>query len=488
MCWLTGVAPTVSSVSATNGIYKAGAVIPVSVLFSEAVTVTGTPQLTLETGTTDRVVNYTSGTGTNTLVFNYTVQAGDTSSDLDYSAINSLSLNSGTIRDAAGNNATLTLPAPGAVNSLGDTSNIIVDGVPPTNTVSSCSFSADTGASSTDFITNTAAQTISGMLSANIVSGEYVQVSIDNGSTWNTATATVGQNAWSLAGVTLLGSNTLRVKVTDTAGNDGAVLNQAYVLDSAAPAAPSAPDMTAGTDSGLSSTDNITNDTTPTFTGTAEANSTVTLYDTDGTTVLGSATAVGGTWSITSSALSLGAHTVTAKATDAAGNTGVASSGLSITIDATAPSAPIISTLPQTINAGSITISGPAEAEATITITGGAAPATGTATGGNYSISVNLTQDAVNTLSVKATDAAGNESLAASVAIAEDSTPPAVPTITTGTQTVNTASITIIGTAEAGAAITITGGSSTATGTANGSQEYSIIVGLTLNSGKHTIG
>ena len=34
----------------------------------------GTPQLTLETGTTDRVVNYASGNGTSTLTFSYTVQ------------------------------------------------------------------------------------------------------------------------------------------------------------------------------------------------------------------------------------------------------------------------------------------------------------------------------------------------------------------------------------------------------------------------------
>lgn len=39
-------------------------------------TVTGTPTLTLETGSTDRVINYASGTGTSVLTFNYTVQAG----------------------------------------------------------------------------------------------------------------------------------------------------------------------------------------------------------------------------------------------------------------------------------------------------------------------------------------------------------------------------------------------------------------------------
>src|SRR5258708_6503656 len=90
--------------------------------------------------------------------------------------------------------------------------------------------------------------------------------------------------------------------------------------------------------------DNITNDNTPTVTGSgAEAGATVTLYDTNGTTVLGTAVADGsGNWSITSSALSQGSHTLTAKQTDIAGNTSGASAGLAVTIDTTAaaPSAP----------------------------------------------------------------------------------------------------------------------------------------------------
>ncbi|MEJ6024389.1 Ig-like domain-containing protein, partial [Ramlibacter sp. PS4R-6] len=115
----------------------------------------------------------------------------------------------------------------------------------------------------------------------------------------------------------------------------------AVTIDTTAPAAPSAPDLTAGTDSGSSSTDNITNDNTPTFTGTAEANSSVTLYDTDGTTVVGTGSADGsGNWSITVSTLGDGAHTITAKATDAAGNTSAAGTGLSVTVDTAAPSAP----------------------------------------------------------------------------------------------------------------------------------------------------
>ena len=112
--------PTVTDVTSTtsNGSYKQGQAIAITIGFSEVVNVTGTPQLTLETGGSDAVVNYSSGTGSNTLTFNYTIGAGQTSSDLDYKATNSLALNGGTIKDAALNAATLTLASPGAANSL----------------------------------------------------------------------------------------------------------------------------------------------------------------------------------------------------------------------------------------------------------------------------------------------------------------------------------------------------------------------------------
>ncbi|WP_312347100.1 fibronectin type III domain-containing protein [Stenotrophomonas acidaminiphila] len=130
---IDGVAPTVSGVtsSTANGTYKAGEVVSIQVDFSEAVTVTGTPQLALETGATDRAVNYASGSGTSTLTFDYTVQAGDTSADLDYVSTTALALNGGTIKDAAGNTATLTLPVPGAANSLGANKALVIDGAAP---------------------------------------------------------------------------------------------------------------------------------------------------------------------------------------------------------------------------------------------------------------------------------------------------------------------------------------------------------------------
>ncbi len=125
--------PTVLSVSssATNGYFKQAGIIDIAISFSEAVSVTGTPQLGLETGTVDQAADYFGGTGTATLVFRYTVQAGDTSTDLDYLATTALTLNSGAIRDAVLNDAVLTLPSPAAAGSLGANKNFFVDTTAP---------------------------------------------------------------------------------------------------------------------------------------------------------------------------------------------------------------------------------------------------------------------------------------------------------------------------------------------------------------------
>ena len=122
-----------------------GNTINLKIVFDDAVTVntvSGTPQLTLKTdnapGTTNSTADYTSGSGTVNLIFQYTVSPTDYSSDLNYEATTSLSLNSGTMRDASGNNATLTLPATDAAGALGQKKDFWIDGVAPaTNTVGS---------------------------------------------------------------------------------------------------------------------------------------------------------------------------------------------------------------------------------------------------------------------------------------------------------------------------------------------------------------
>ena len=148
------------------------------------------------------------------------------------------------------------------------------------------------------------------------------------------------------------------------------------------------------------------NDTTLTIDGTAELGSTVTVYDTDGTTVLGTGVATGGAGPITTSALSEGAHTLTSKATDAAGNQGAASTAFHVTIDTLAPAAPVIGSVTDDVvpvtgtvadngssNDTTLTIGGTAEAGSTVTIydtDGTTVLGTGVATGGNYSITTSV--------------------------------------------------------------------------------------------------
>ena len=124
---------TVTSITspATDGSYKAGTVIPILVTFDAPVVVTGTPQLTLQTETTNCSANYSSGSGTATLAFSYTVQPGDTSADLDYLGTTALALSGGTICGSDGMNAAVTLPAPGTAGSLGANKNLVIDTTPP---------------------------------------------------------------------------------------------------------------------------------------------------------------------------------------------------------------------------------------------------------------------------------------------------------------------------------------------------------------------
>jgi hypothetical protein len=115
-------APIVTNVTSNkdDGSWGVSEVIPVQVTFSENISVTGTPRITLETGANDAIVDFSSVSG-NMATFNYTVSAGQHSSDLDYFATSSLVLNGGTIKDQDGSitNAVLTLPSPGTPGSLG---------------------------------------------------------------------------------------------------------------------------------------------------------------------------------------------------------------------------------------------------------------------------------------------------------------------------------------------------------------------------------
>jgi hypothetical protein len=122
------------SSSNSNGTYTVGSTaISIQVNFRTAVNVTGTPKLELETGDTNRLADYSSGSGTTSLTFTYVVSAGDTSADLDYASINSLTLNGGTIvATSDSTDAILNLPAPGATGSLRANKALVIDTTAPT--------------------------------------------------------------------------------------------------------------------------------------------------------------------------------------------------------------------------------------------------------------------------------------------------------------------------------------------------------------------
>jgi hypothetical protein len=248
---IDGNVPTVSSVSSTtaDGAYNAGDTVVVSVTFNENVIVTGTPQIDLETGSTDGTASYVSGSGSTTLLFNYLIAASHNTSDLDYLSTSALELNSGTVKDAVGNNATLTLPATGAANSLGDNKAIMIDNVVPV-----ISFVAEGGTDGVDIDYQSSATTLAISWSgSDSVSGiskyEYALGTTSGGTevkTWISATT---DTSVSLSGLSLSDATKYyaSVKATDKAGNVSAVITgDGITIDITAPTVGTVSDGTDG--------------------------------------------------------------------------------------------------------------------------------------------------------------------------------------------------------------------------------------------------
>jgi hypothetical protein len=357
------IPPTVTAVNSTtaDGSYKVGDTISIQVTFSESVIVTGTPQLTLETGSTDRVLNYASGSGTSSLTFTYTVQSGDTSADLDYASTSALALNGGSINDSAGNTGVLTLPSLGASGSLSANKAIAIDTTLPTLT----SFSSTTPdgaykAGSTINITATLSEAVTAAASITVTLDNGKIVVLTHNALNNTLTGTYTVAAGDTSADLTVSSYVLTSAPTDAAGNimtdvsvpsgaNNLADTKAIVVDTTAPDTPSTPDLDSTSDSaGTSDSDNITSDNTPkinvsgSFSGTAVVTASkagsgnVTCTISSDTCTLG--TLADGIWSIS------------VTDTDAAGNA-TTSAALAITVDATAPT-PTVATVSVTTASG----------------------------------------------------------------------------------------------------------------------------------------
>jgi hypothetical protein len=322
------------------------------------------------------------------------------------------------------------------------------------------SFSTDSGTVG-DRITNDNTLTLTGTAAANCT------VSVYDGAMLLGTAAANGSGAWSFTtGVMSDASHSLTATATDSAANVSAASTALIVtIDTLAPGAPTISSYS--TDSGTVG-DGITSDNTLALLGTAAAGSTISIYD--GATLLGTAAANGaGAWTFTTSVLAEGAHSLTATASDIAGNVSAASSALAVTVDTIAPGAPTIasfSTDSGTVGDGitndnTLTLTGAAAAGSTVGIYDGAtllgsATANGT---GAWSFTTGTLADAVHSLMARASDAAGNVSAAsAALNVTIDTTAPSTPTISASTVNSLTASgsdLTLTGLADPNATVSV---------------------------------
>lgn len=318
----------------------------------------------------------------------------------------------------------------------------------------------------------------------------FATVNIYEGTTLVGTGTADGTGNWSILLNTTLttGAHSFTAQATDAAGNTSvSSASFSLTIDTTPPALPVLTSILDDVGNAATPVANggLTNDSQPTLSGTAEAGSTVKIFDNG--VQIGSVTATGGAWSFTPSpALGNGSHNLTFTATDAAGNVSAPTAGYVINVDTLAPAAPVISSVIDDV--GSVTgpvtgptndtrptLSGTAEANATVRIYDGIT-LVGTVTAdasGNWTLpqtTTTLTQGTHN-FTATATDAAGNTSVASTVTtITVDTTAPTAPT-----GTFNADGSVLTGNAEAGSTVSIRladGSTVTAIAGSNGTYSY----------------
>jgi len=197
----------------------------------------------------------------------------------------------------------------------------------------------DNGTFTNDNLTNHGMPMLTGTVAAGM------QVTVWDGSTKLGSTSAGSDGIWNFMPTWKLatGEHTIELQLKDVSGHETLPefsVPFTFRIDYIEPDIPYQPVLAADSDTGVSSTDGITKDNTPTLTGTAkESGGQMEVYD--GTTLLGKAdVGTDRTWTFTladDKALADGAHTLTVRQVDAGGNRSDPSTGLAITIDTTAP-------------------------------------------------------------------------------------------------------------------------------------------------------
>ncbi|WP_448879138.1 Ig-like domain-containing protein [Enterobacter hormaechei] len=231
-----------------------------------------------------------------------------------------------------------------AGNISATTSQVVtIDTVAPdaSKTIAIDSISDDTGLSSSDFITNDTSLTLHGSLGATLADGEYAQISIDGGVTWQNVIVT--GNSWYYVDGRTLGNQTYDyyVRVVDAVGNVGASAHQQVTVDTVAPdAAITVTVDNITVDTGFDNNDFLTSSTSYTLNGTLGAELGAGEYvqvSMDGGTTWVYATVSGTRWSYNDTrTLADGDYRYQVRVVDQAGNVG-ATTTQDVTVDTQAP-------------------------------------------------------------------------------------------------------------------------------------------------------
>ena len=231
-----------------------------------------------------------------------------------------------------------------AGNISATTSQVVtIDTVAPdaSKTIAIDSISDDTGLSSSDFITNDTSLTLHGSLGATLADGEYAQISIDGGVTWQNVIVT--GNSWYYVDGRTLGNQTYDyyVRVVDAAGNVGASAHQQVTVDTVAPdAAITVTVDNITVDTGFDNNDFLTSSTSYTLNGTLGDELGAGEYvqvSMDGCTTWVYATVSGTRWSYNDTrTLADGDYRYQVRVVDQAGNVG-ATTTQDVTVDTQAP-------------------------------------------------------------------------------------------------------------------------------------------------------
>lgn len=320
----------------------------------------------------------------------------------------------------------------------------------------------DSGISNNDQITNIATAMVYGSVGDGneVEGGATVHVRTNkNGGGWGEVGTTVADSSgnWSYTfdGVDDLaeGTNLVEIYITDLSSNDSAMsADLTITLDNTVNQPVNAPDLSPASDTGSLNTDNITNETSPVFTGpngSVEADSTVWLRI-DGVNAKSAVADGNGAWSITldGGELTEGTHIIDIINIDLAGNTSIASAAISVTLDTAVPAPAAAPNLEAATDTGvndaddltrelRPTFSGPAgsvEPNAAVNIlVGGVPEAAGTADAyGAYTITMDDDDDlaeGLNNITITYTDVAGNVSAASPALPVTQDTLVAVPAV-----------------------------------------------------------